>query len=99
MQTPQGVVRGATHDVSRGGCRMESLRPLPEDALLPLELCVVIDGVKDPDYPPLRVKAQVRWTAEGESDGEVVQLAGLEFRALTEAQASWIEGVVKRGQG
>jgi hypothetical protein len=96
VMTPSGIVRGATHDVSRGGCRMESVRPLPENELLAIELCVMVDGVKDLDYPPMRLQAQVRWTAEGVVDNQTVQLAGLEFRGITEAQARWLEQVMKR---
>jgi hypothetical protein len=95
VHLPNGPVRGATHDLSSGGCRVESVRPLPEDKLLPIDLRVVIDDVQDADYPPLRAQGQVRWTAEGNSaDGEPVYYSGIEFRGLTPSQANWIEKII-----
>jgi len=89
------VVRGATYDVSRGGCRFESSSALPEGEAVTIHLKVVIDDVQDADFPPLVTNGAVRWSAP--ADGATARhYSGLEFTGLSDDQARWIETVVTK---
>ena len=91
------IVHGSTHDVSVGGCRVESVLPIPEGERVRLDLCVVIDGVQDADYPHLQIQADIRWGAEAQNDaGEDIFFTGMQFVGVSEAQAVWIEQIVNR---
>jgi c-di-GMP-binding flagellar brake protein YcgR len=88
-------IRGATFDVSRGGCRLESSVPLPEGMQVQVRLRVVVDDVSDPDYPPLETRATIKWTAPTET--ETAHHSGLQFHDLSEEQGQWIERLISRG--
>jgi len=91
------LVRGATHDVSAGGCRVESVLPIPEGERVRIDLCVVIDGAQDPDYPHLQILADVRWGAEAQNEtGEDVFFTGMQFIGVSDAQAAWLEQIISR---
>jgi hypothetical protein len=98
VHTPSGMIEASTHDVSRGGCRLESSRPLPEGTEVDLDLCIMIDGIQDPDYPHIRTRAHIRWTAESEQEGgaEIAYVSGVEFSGLPASQADWLEQVLQR---
>ena len=95
VHTPEGVVPAATRDLSRGGCRLAADAALPEGGPYVIELKLTVDGIQENDYPALSVKGSVRWTAEGEDDGEVVFLSGIQFEELTEAQGNWLTSVIE----
>ncbi len=100
VHTAEGVVPAATRDLSCGGCRLAADAALPEGGPYVIELKLTVDGIQENDYPVLRVKGSVRWTAEGEDDGELVFLSGIQFEELTEAQGEWLTTVMKtHGEG
>ncbi len=88
------TIRGATYDVSRGGCRLETSVALPEGLDVTVLLRVVVDDVRDPDYPPLETRATVRWSAPTESASS--HYSGLQFHDLSEAQGAWIEKLIAK---
>lgn len=62
-----------------------------------LDLCVVIDGVQDADYPHLQIQADVRWGAEAQNEeGEDIFFTGMQFVGVSDAQAAWLEQIVSR---
>jgi c-di-GMP-binding flagellar brake protein YcgR len=90
------TIRGATFDVSQGGCRLESSRALPEGMQVQVRLRVVVDDVFDPDYPPLETRATVKWSAPTETEPPA-HFSGLQFHDLNEEQGKWIERIISRG--
>ncbi len=94
IHTATGIVPASTQDVSLGGCRVSAEQALPEGKTLVVDLKLTIDGIQEADYPPLRVRGEVRWTAEGEDGDESVFLSGLQFQGLTSEQSSWLEKVI-----
>lgn len=99
VHTDRGLIPCSTRDISRGGCRLISDRPLLDGERIDIELCVTIEGFQTPDYPRLAVKAGVRWSTEGEDHGQPCYLAGIEFEALSEDKAAWLEGILQKNQG
>jgi c-di-GMP-binding flagellar brake protein YcgR len=89
------TIRGATFDISHGGCRFESSLPLPEGATVKVRLGVVVDDIREPDYPPLLTRATVRWSAPTESNE--AHYSGLEFHDLNDEHGRWIDTIISRG--
>ena len=88
-------VAAATRDMSLGGCLLESETQIPEATEVGIALYVTIDGI-DADLPPLKVMGTTRWSAEGESDGDVVYFSGVQFQGLNEPQTKWLADVLRR---
>lgn len=89
-------IAAATRDMSLGGCLLESDRPVPESVEVGLALYITVDGIRE-DRPPLKVVAQVRWTAEAEDDhGDPIYLSGVQFVGLNDAQSKWLANVIER---
>jgi c-di-GMP-binding flagellar brake protein YcgR len=87
----------ATRDVSTGGCCLEGPTALVEGETVGVALFLVVDGIEESDFPPLRVRATVQWTAEmEEGNTSWKHLAGLKFLNITDAQTQWLDGVLKR---
>lgn len=96
LHAEDGIIPAATHDVSRGGCRLESTDPLPEGGFFVVDLKLTVDGIQEIDFPALRVGGRVRWSAEGEAHGEQVYFSGLQFEGMTDDQAQWLESVLEK---
>jgi len=65
--------------------------------MIRISLFVVVDGIEDADFPPLVMKASVRWTAEGDgADSEWRHVAGLQFEGISAEHKQWLAGVVER---
>lgn len=96
VTTDRGTIAAGTRDMSRGGCCLESDRPLDEDAEVAVDLHLTVEGIQEPDFPHFQVGARVKWVAEGEVDGDPVHLSGIEFIALDPAQADWLEAFLKQ---
>ena len=94
VHTDDGIVAAATRDVSLGGCRLAAELPLPEGGNFVIDLKLTFDGIQEENFPPLRVRGQVRWTAEGEDEGESVFMSGLQFEKLSAEQEKWLEQVI-----
>ena len=95
VHTERGLIPASTQDVSRGGCRLVSDRPLIDGEEIQMELCLTIEGFQVPDYPRIQVKANVQWSTEGEDHGDHVYIAGIEFQGLPSEHADWLEGILK----
>lgn len=98
IHTDDGLVAASTRDLSLGGCRVATDLPLPEGGTYVVDLKLTFDGIQEPDYPPLRVRGEVRWTAEAEEDGEVVFMSGLMFAEMSSEQKNWLEQVISAYQ-
>jgi c-di-GMP-binding flagellar brake protein YcgR len=61
---------------------------LKEGDELELSLFLVVEGVEDPDKPPLLVGARVQWV--GESD-EGTHICGLRFTRISADQQKWLD--------
>ena len=87
-----GTVTAVTRDLSRGGACLESAYALPEGKTVEVALYVVVDGVEEASLPPLRISAEVQWTAQND-DGplDARHVAGIRFSGLTDAQAAWLD--------
>ncbi len=84
-----------TRDVSPGGAALEVEHPLVENEPIRLSLFLVYEGIEDERTPPLVVGARVRWVSESE-DG--IHLAGVRFEHITEAQKTWLAGILRLTQ-
>jgi PilZ domain len=72
-----------------GGAALELAHAALADAeVVQLSLFLVVEGVEDPEKPPLSVGAKVMWTGEGD-DGSFV--AGVHFEGMTPEQKKWLE--------
>ena len=86
-----------TRNLSAGGVCLESSYPFTENAPIRLDLFMVIEGIEDERMPPLTVEGSVQWTAD--DDEEHTHVAGVQFTAITDAQARWLEQfLAKTGQ-
>lgn len=99
VHTGSGVVACSTQDMSRGGCRLISDRPLRDGEQVDIELCLTIEGFGVPDHPHLRIKANVAWSAEGEDFGEPCHVAGVQFEPIAEDKAQWLESILRQNKG
>lgn len=96
VHTTTGVVSAGTSDVSRGGCRLKSSRPLAEGVAVQIDLCLTVDGIQEADLPQLSVLGRIQWTAEGEDEHGVVHTSGVRFENMTAAQGDWLDGILRR---
>jgi hypothetical protein len=96
VHTERGVIPASTRDVSRGGCQLASDRPLREDETVRIDLVITVDGIQEVDFPRLHVRGHIQWTAEGEEDGDLVHIAGVQFQGVTQAQGDWLEGILAK---
>jgi hypothetical protein len=92
--TARGIVAAGTRDVSRGGCQLAAGRALDEGAVVRIELCLIVDGIQEPEVPRLTVTGRIQWTAESEDETGPVHLAGVRFQDMTEQQGDWLEHVL-----
>ena len=72
--------------------------PLQEQGIVKVSLFVVVDGIEDADFPPMVLKASVRWTAEGEG-ADWRHVAGLQFEGIGEAHKNTTHFVVADRDG
>ncbi len=78
-----------TKNVSVGGAALELGHvALADGQDVKLSLFLVVEGVEDPEKPPLVVSAKVMWTGEGD-DGSFT--AGVRFEGITAEQSKWLE--------
>jgi c-di-GMP-binding flagellar brake protein YcgR len=78
-----------TKNVSVGGAALETGHvTLHEGEEIELWLFLVVEGVEEPDKPPLEVSARVQWVGEGD-DGS--HLAGVRFERISPEQKQWLE--------
>ena len=77
-----------TQNLSTGGVALTLRRPIPDGAVVAVQLFLTQDGFEDPDEPALNTKASVRWSAEGEDGKHVV---GLQFAELEGAKKAQLE--------
>ncbi len=88
IQREDGTFTATTKNLSVGGAALECERPVRDGETLRMSLFLVVDGVEDPQTPPLVVGAEVVWTAEGD-DGS--HIAGVRFTRISPAQAQWLQ--------
>jgi len=77
-----------TQNLSTGGVALELRKPVPDGAVVTVQLFLTQDGFEDPDEAPLVTKAAVRWTAEGEGGRHVV---GLQFAKLADGKRAQLD--------
>jgi hypothetical protein len=94
VHTEKGVISAGTSDVSRGGCRLKSGRPLPEGVTVKIDLCLTVDGIQEADPPRLSVLGRIQWTAEGEDEQGVAHTSGVRFEDMTPAQGDWLDRIL-----
>ena len=72
-----------TQNLSTGGVALKVRQPVPDGAVVTVQLFLTQEGFEDPDEAPLVTKAAVRWTGESDGGRHVV---GLQFAKLTPAK-------------
>jgi len=73
------VVPVRTKNLSETGVCLVSRQPLPEGETVSLNLFLTVDGIEDPDAPPLDVGASIIWASPGNQDDHI---AGCHFADL-----------------
>jgi hypothetical protein len=73
------VIPMRTKNLSETGVCLVGRTPLAEGGDISLSLFLVVDGIEDPDSPPLEVGANVIWASPGNDDDH---LAGCHFSDL-----------------
>lgn len=92
LYLPTGETMTAlTRDLSLGGVGVDTESPLPEGALLGVELFVVVDDIEDETTVPLNVQGKVVWSRM-KSAREF--LAGVQFLEVTPAQRTYLGQLV-----
>jgi hypothetical protein len=87
-----GMSRTATtRDLSEGGCGLDLMQALNENAEVTLGFFLVVDDVEEERMAPLWVKGRVVWSGE-QDDGRFV--AGIRFEVITEPQRLWVKHVI-----
>ena len=80
---------GFTSDISEGGVFVATHTPLPVGSMIDLEFSIPDDG------PPIRVKGEVRWSAEYNEMSDGHPGLGVRFVGLTGADKQRIDKFVK----
>src|SRR6266511_2950605 len=90
LRAPNGRLETATtKNVSVGGAALHFGHPVLADGQeVELSLFLVVEGVEDPEKPPLRVGAKVIWAGEADAGSHA---AGVRFEKITSEQAKWLE--------
>jgi len=73
------IVPARTKNLSETGVCLVLGRPLDEGASFDLNLFLTVDGIEDPDSPPLDIGVSVIWASPGNEDDH---LAGCHFAEL-----------------
>ena len=85
VYTPEGVLSASTRNLSATGVCVDVKRELKEGTTIGISLFLTSDGIEDPDFEPLNIKAGVIWCAEKDDSN---YSAGACFKDLTEANKS-----------
>lgn len=73
------VVAARTKNLSETGVCLVTAKPLPEGASFALNLFLTVDGIEDPDSPPLDIGVSIIWASPGNDNDH---LAGCHFSDL-----------------
>jgi hypothetical protein len=79
VQVDRQVLAARTKNLSETGVCLVTSRPLPEGGSFDLSLFLTVDGIEDPDSPPLELGVSVIWASPGNDNDH---LAGCHFADL-----------------
>jgi hypothetical protein len=79
LKVGKQIVPARTKNLSETGVCLVLGRPLDEGASFDLNLFLTVDGIEDPDSPPLDIGVSVIWASPGNDNDH---LAGCHFAEL-----------------
>ena len=79
LRMDRRVLAARTKNLSETGVCLVTLDPLAEGSSFDLSLFLTVDGIEDPDSPPLEVGVSIIWASPGNDDDH---LAGCHFSDL-----------------